>query len=48
MSYAIRIVFESGRSRLVGTYATEIEAYTALWALDMCGITLAHIIEVEA
>lgn len=48
MSYVLRIVFESGRSRLVGTYATETEAYAALWSLDMCGIAVAHITEAEA
>ena len=42
--FALRIVFESGRARIVRVFETETEAYAAFWDMDMCGIAKAHVI----
>lgn len=45
--YALRVVFESGREKIVARFSRRYSAIIALWELDMCGIAKAEIIEVE-
>jgi hypothetical protein len=43
-SFAIRIVFESGRDRIVRVFSKRSDALRALYDLDMCGIAKAEVV----
>lgn len=45
-AFALRVVFESGRARIVRVFDTQADADAALYDLDMCGIAKAHVITV--